>query len=183
MITNIIFILMILSALIIDLKSNKIPNYITFTGTIIGIILYIISDGFSGLAGGTLGMLIGIGLLLIPFMMRGIGGGDVKLLGAIGAFKGAQFVFNTFLASAIFGGLIALVIIIYKRKIIETLKWCFMGLYKIFAFVVTRGRMRIPLMDFPAKGIKYPYGLAISLGAFLILGLEVIQWEGYILGG
>jgi hypothetical protein len=39
--------------------------------------------------------------------------------------------------------------------------------------------MRIPLMEFPAKGIKYPYGLAISLGAFLILGLEVIQWEGY----
>ena len=95
MITNIIFILMILSALILDLKSNKIPNYITFTGTIIGIILYIISDGFSGLAGGALGMLIGIGLLLIPFMMRGIGGGDVKLLGAIGAFKGVEFVFSS----------------------------------------------------------------------------------------
>ncbi len=175
MITNIILSIMVLLALIMDFRFQKIPNYITFSGTIIGIILYIITDGFSGLANGILGMIVGIALLLIPFAMRGIGGGDVKLLGAIGAFKGVLFVFNTFLASAIFGGIIALAIIVYKGKIIETLKWCFKALYKIFAFLITKGRMNIPLGGFPAKGINYPYGLAIALGAFLILGLEVIR--------
>lgn len=142
MITNICLAIMIIFALVFDLKVRKIPNYITFTGTIVGIILYIITDGFSGLINGLLGMLVGIALLLIPFSMRGIGGGDVKLLGAIGAFKGVQFVINTFLASAIFGGIIALLIILYRGKI---------------------------------KGINFPYGLAISIGAYLILGLEVVR--------
>ena len=179
MITNIILSLMVVSALVLDLKTNKIPNYITFPGIIMGIILYIITDGFSGLAFGALGAVAGIALLLIPFAIKGIGGGDVKLLGAIGAFKGAQFVFTTFLASAIFGGIIALIVIIWRRKIIEVLKWCFKALYKIFAFIITKGRFKVPLGSFPAKGIKYPYGLAIALGAFLILGLEVAGCLNY----
>ena len=175
MITNIFLSTMIILALIFDLKVRKIPNYITFTGTIIGIILYIITDGLSGLADGVLGALAGIALLLIPFALRGIGGGDVKLLGAIGAFKGVQFVFNTFLASAVFGGIISFTIIIFKGKLIETLKWCFRALYKIILLIFSKGKTNMLLGSFPAKGINYPYGLAIALGAFLILGLGVIK--------
>ena len=175
MIINICLIVMILCVLIFDLKVQRIPNYITFSGIIIGLTLYTVTSGISGLFDGILGMLAGIALLLIPFSMRGIGGGDVKLLGAIGAFKGVQFVFNTFLASAVFGGIIAVVIIIYKGKIIETLKWCFKSLYKIILLLFTNGRRNIQSGGFPAKGIAYPYGLAISLGTLLILVLEVIK--------
>ena len=61
------------------------------------------------------GLLLGMGLLMIPFLLGGMGAGDVKLMATIGALKGASFIFQVFLISAIAGGILSLLYLLYDR--------------------------------------------------------------------
>lgn len=90
-----------------DVRTRKIPNWLTFSAILIGLILNVLGGGLSGLAGGVLGAAAGIGLLLIPFATGGMGAGDVKILAAVGAINGAAFAFRAFVYGAFAGGLMA----------------------------------------------------------------------------
>ena len=103
-------------ALYFDLKEGRIPNKITVTAAIMGLIYRFMTGGVPGIQGGLLGALIGFLILFIPFLFGGIGGGDVKLLTAIGAIKGAQFVLYTAAAMAIIGGIIGVYYYFFLRQ-------------------------------------------------------------------
>jgi prepilin peptidase CpaA len=154
MLPTIIVFIVVLGALIIDVKERRIPNLLTFGGTIAGIVLHIIESGWTGLADGLLGWAVGIGLLLIPFLLGGMGAGDVKLLGTIGALMGAHFVFYTMLWTAFAGGLLSIIYLLYQRKIFT-------------AWMTTR-----------TTSEKFmPYGAAIFAGTVIELS-RMIGWIG-----
>jgi prepilin peptidase CpaA len=162
-----------LVAALIDIRSRRIPNWLTLTvsaaGIFGGFLFYAIHGDWSGgwqwLQFSGKGWLVGIGIFLIPFMLGGMGGGDVKLLGAIGALKGVSFVIETALLGALWGGLLALLAILIKKKP-DILKRFGAGL-KIF--LLTRGsagkEFMLPDDDVNEKEKLYvPYGVAIFLG-------------------
>ena len=101
---------------IIDYKKQKIPNYLTFPTVLIALIYHFYLSGLNGLLFSILGMFTGIALLIIPYIMGGMGAGDVKLLGAIGSFVGYKSVVFVFLFTALFGGLYAIVVLIWYEK-------------------------------------------------------------------
>ncbi len=74
-----------------DVKERKIPNKITFTGIMVGVVINLITGGWTGLLLSIGGMLAGLAIFFLPFVMGGMGAGDVKLMGAIGALMGWQF--------------------------------------------------------------------------------------------
>jgi prepilin peptidase CpaA len=119
-ICDIILITFLAAAVASDLRLKKIPNYLSVSVIFIGIIANVYASGTPGLNVSVTGAAIGAGLLLIPYVMGGIGGGDLKMLAAIGALKGAAFVFATFLAAAIAGGCIAMFIALMNGTGIET---------------------------------------------------------------
>ncbi len=90
-----------------DLRSKRIPNWLTFPAIALGIILNTALSGAAGLWAGILGAVVGTALLIVPFAMGGMGAGDVKMLAAVGAIGGPQMVFHSFIYGAIAGGLIA----------------------------------------------------------------------------
>jgi prepilin peptidase CpaA len=145
--------------LITDIKSRKIFNIITIPSIIFGFIFNIYTSGFDGFLYSGNGLLMGFGLLIIPFLLGGMGAGDVKLMGAIGALMGPNFVFYSFIYTALFGGVIALLIIIKTKGFINLLKSIY---FNMILFRSNLGSIIIP--NERTSSISFPYGIAIVLG-------------------
>lgn len=74
---------------ITDWRSRRIPNWLTVTALLIGIVTNSWLHGWAGAKTSLLGAGLGL-LLLLPFVLiRSLGAGDWKLVGALGAFFGS----------------------------------------------------------------------------------------------
>lgn len=161
---NIILLFALLISIITDLKERKIYNLITFPAIIAGLLIHTWNSGLDGFLFSLAGFGLGIGLLFIPFLLGGMGAGDVKLLGAIGALKGAAFVFHAFFLIAIIGGVIAVMILLTKKE------------FKSF-IVRTFFSMQLRTIDGLSKEEMhhaFPYGVAIVCGTLVYMGVGVV---------
>ena len=59
-----------------DLRSRRIPNWLTVPGLAIGIAVNTVLGGWSGLKASLLGAALGLGLLLPFVLLRALGAGD-----------------------------------------------------------------------------------------------------------
>jgi prepilin peptidase CpaA len=157
---NYFLITILIVSLYTDLKNRKILNIVTLPGILIGLIYNTATGGLEGFLFSGKGFLLGLGLFLIPFLRGGIGAGDVKLMAAIGALKGASFVFHAFLYTAIIGGLISLFILVKRMGFIESLKYTF------FAFAIFKENVGT-LDQSASKDMSFPYGIAIFIGTMM----------------
>ena len=67
----------------IDLKQHRIPNLLTFSLLISGVLLQFLLHGWEGLIYSLGGLTVGF-LIFMPFYIKGgMGAGDVKLMAAI----------------------------------------------------------------------------------------------------
>ncbi|MEW6380977.1 MAG: prepilin peptidase [bacterium] len=150
-----------------DILSRKIPNWLTFSTMVTGIIYHTWTEGWKGLLSSAAGVAIGLGLLIIFYLSGGMGAGDVKLMGAVGSLVGPKGVFSAFLGTALFGGVYAIVIAMLHGQVQNMI-----GRYgaMVKTFFYTRQIAYIPA----SRGEKGPalyYGLAIAFGTLLsVLG-------------
>jgi len=138
---------LLLAAVGYDLRSRRIPNYLTLPAMALGLVVSLAQGGFSGAADSALGLLLGGALLLPLFALGKFGGGDVKLLAAVGALRGASFVWRATLLGAASGGVLAVVFLVYQRELWSALLGLYTGTYR--------------------TGSTYPYSPAIALGVLL----------------
>lgn len=178
---NIILIILLITAAFIDVTKNKIPNFLTFPIMLIGLILNIIMNGFSGFLFSFWGFTFGSAIFFIPFAFGFMGAGDVKLMAAIGALKGFMFTAVSALFSAAAGLIVVFGYLIYKKKLFSYFR-------KYFIFIV-RTILKITMFSdgnilgnklkkfayFNTADIKeneklyIPYGLAIAIGTLIVL--------------
>jgi prepilin peptidase CpaA len=160
--------MVLIISLITDIKKRKILNIVTIPAIFIGLVFYIVTLGWEGFLFSGKGFLVGLGLLLIPYLLGGMGAGDVKLMAAIGSLTGASFTFNSFIFTGIIGGVIALILIIKSKGIINFIKSL---LLSIIYFRNNLGSMVRATKN--NSKITFPYGVAIVLGtvcAFIVEG-------------
>jgi prepilin peptidase CpaA len=91
-----------------DLRTRRIPNYLTLGTALAGLAVQGLTAGWSGLSDGLLGLLLGFFLLFGLYLMGGMGAGDVKALAALGAWMGLKQTFVLFIYMGLAGGLLAL---------------------------------------------------------------------------
>jgi len=107
------FMLLLLSSLVvisfIDYKYMIIPNVITYSGVIIGLLYAIIFD-YINIVDSLLGIFIPALLLLIVALIfkGGMGMGDVKLVAMLGAFLGYKYILASIFIGSVFGSVIGL---------------------------------------------------------------------------
>jgi len=166
---DLVLVLLITSAVSLDLIYRTIPNKITVSIAATGLVLQVFFNGFGGLVAGIEGLALGIGLLFFFFMIGGIGGGDVKLLGAIGAIKGPSFVFHTFVYGAIWGGVSAVFILLIRKQLVSQLKYLFVTIKSVALRIFSRGAIRLPVDRPPETNLSFAYGVAIALGALTVM--------------
>jgi prepilin peptidase CpaA len=158
----------LLVAVVTDLRTQKIPNLLTFPAAALALIYHTVMNGFSGFLFSAQGLALGIGLLIIPYLLGGMGAGDAKLMGVVGGVLGARSVFYAFLSSALVGGIYAVILtLIYRRQ--------FGGFYKkqlaaVINFLLIRKYIPEP-EDADLKKPRLCYGLAIALGTGIYIVL------------
>jgi len=160
-----------------DMKTQKIPNLLTFPMMVLGLGYHGIANGVDGICFSAAGICIGICVFLIPYLLGGMGAGDAKLMGAAGALLGAKGVILSALLAIVFGGIYAMALLMihrdYSRSLLRRLG--IMGK----TFFLTCNFILIP----PAKDEEQPvlcYGVPIALGTLSywylkISGSEFIQ--------
>ena len=111
-----------------DLRRFKVSNVLTFSLLVSGLVFHAVSGGWSGLGLAAAGAAFGFFVLLSPYLAGRMGAGDVKLLAGIGAWLGMTMTYKVLIASALAGGVYALVLVIASGRVRET--WN--GIKKIF---------------------------------------------------
>ncbi len=156
----------VLLSAIVDVRSGKIYNVITYPALIVGLVGHTFLGGISGkqsaasigLAGAALGVLVGAGPLLLAWLAGGIGGGDVKLMAAVGALGGTGVALATLFYGFAVAAVMALAVMLKKKITKRTLGRILRFLYLLFA----RGK---PAGPSSPESPKIPFGLALCIGA------------------
>ena len=145
-----------LAATLIDLRTRRVPNALTLSLAVAGVTLAGAGEGRFGFVLAVAGGLLGVALMLPGYLFGGTGGGDLKLLAALGTFLGPGRTLTAFVAMAIAGGVIALMVAAYRGRLRSTLD----RTARIVARVTDRGDINNVEMD-----NTFAYAPAIAIGA------------------
>ena len=148
-------------AAITDIRSQRIPNMLTFTTMVLSLLYHIQGSGLHGLLFSLSGLALGLAFFMLPYLMGGMGAGDVKLLGAVGAALGPKGVFVAALCTALVGGVYAAALLLIKYKDCKGLIARYTTTLKIYA--ATGELFTIPAGE-DEKPPKLCYGVAIAIG-------------------
>jgi Flp pilus assembly protein protease CpaA len=129
-------------ATVVDVRSRRIPNKLTFPLLLGGAAWSLLTHGIlGGLAEALLGMAIAGLPFVVLWMMGTSGAGDAKMMLAVGAWLGAHDAFIGVLAVALAGGVLSIAYAVRHRRLL---------------FAALRDRRKIP--------VKTPYSIAILVG-------------------
>jgi prepilin peptidase CpaA len=163
-------------AALYDIRSRKIPNFITYPSMAISLVYCSLVDGMQGFAFSAGGLILGVTFFLIPYILGGMGAGDAKLMGALGATLGPGGLVNAALIIALAGGVYAVVLLIINRPYCkEFIKRNFLVLR---TFAVTRQINPVPVIGQDRPVLCY--GLAIALGTILYVSLSLGGYNRWI---
>jgi prepilin peptidase CpaA len=152
-----------------DWRSRRIPNWLTVPAFALGMLVNLVSGGWLGLRASLLGAGLGL-LLLLPFVLvRSLGAGDWKLAGALGAVVGPAVLVDLLMGSIFVAGIMAVILIIYKRRVMQTLRNIGHMLRAMVTFRMPGSEVSL---DNP-QALKVPYGVALALTT-LVYGIDHI---------
>jgi prepilin peptidase CpaA len=169
-----ILVALVLTAAIWDLKSRRIPNWLSLTGIISGIALNSFLYGFTGCKESLEGMATAFGVYFLLYLVRAMGAGDVKLMAAVGSFVGPGNWFMIFLITAVIGGVIAVTILVWRKRLRKTFD-------NVLFIVSEMMHFRAPYMAREELSVKsqkaftLPHGAVIGLGCIVFLSWPIVS--------
>jgi prepilin peptidase CpaA len=173
--TYIIWGLAIVLALIagwIDWRSHRLPNWLTVSGFSLGILLNTAFFGWAGIKAAFIGAGIPMAILLPVVLLHGLGAGDWKLMAALGAIVGRGEILHVLVATIFVAGVIAVLQMIWQKRVIVTLRNLWELLRGFFVF----GLKPHPEINLDSPGASaLPFGVAAAAAT-------VICW-GTVIGG
>ncbi|HEY4932997.1 MAG TPA: A24 family peptidase [Terriglobales bacterium] len=153
------------AAAAIDVKQRRIPNWLTYPGIISGLVLRSLLLGWKGTASALAGCALAGGIFLLFYAVRAMGAGDVKLVASLGSLLGPSDAVVMLLATAICGGVMAIVYAVYRKRARVT----FVNLGAALQFHAVSGLRAHPELNLDNPvALRMPYGLAIAAGTLYI---------------
>ena len=164
--------LLALAGALTDVHTRRIPNWITFPGFFIGLLLHFWIDGWRGMGSAAAAALIAFAIFLIFFIAGGMGAGDVKLMTAVASLAGTKSVLEMLIMTAIAGGIFALTLAIARGRLKQTLR----NLVVLAVHHRTSGLQPHPELNVTnATALRLPYGMAIAAGCLITLATQLHQ--------
>ena len=156
-----------------DVRTKKIPNWLTYSGLLSALLFRFALAGWSGLERGIAGMLVAGGIFFLLFLVGGMGGGDVKLMASVAAWAGSGQVKAVLMAAAIAGGALAILYVVAGKRIWRTL----MNIFELTRHHLTSGlRPHASLNVREVRALRVPYGLAIAMGTVFCVA-NIFWWR------
>jgi prepilin peptidase CpaA len=155
-------------AAVIDGLKLKVPNWITypmiFAGWIYSATCVAGYPWWEGLLYSLAGTAVGLALLLPAYAIGGMGAGDVKLLAGVGAWVWSTDTLYAFAASAIIGGIIAVIMVLLKKSWFKHQTQFWMICNEILTVKDPEKLAAIAAERKPTM-MLLPYGIPIAIGS------------------
>ena len=159
--------IVLLMAVVTDLRSSRIPNWLTFSAMGFALAGHAWLGSMHGVMFSLAGLGTGLGLFFLIYLAGGIGAGDVKLMAAIGAFVGVYGVLSSAWLAMVVGGVYAIAAMCYQWGLATAGQRL---VYAAYGAVLVGGSAWTRELALP---FKLRYGLAIAGGTLLFqLGLH-----------
>jgi prepilin peptidase CpaA len=140
-----------------DVRWRRIPNWLTLSAFVAGVLLHVLRAGVGGVPLALGGAALGLCILLPFYFVHAMGAGDVKLLASIGALVGPQALVSVAIYAAVVGGAISVVML------------------------ARRGRLQLSLAEIMTRptqltrsGATAPYSVAIACGVYMSMLLPSV---------
>ena len=119
---EVVLLVLLLAAAVFDVLYRRIPNWLTVSGVVMGIAINTaIGPPVAGLVFSLAGLGVAFGIYVALYALRAMGAGDVKLMAAVGALVGWERWFGIFFVTALIGGVMALILVVARRRLKKTL--------------------------------------------------------------
>ena len=164
-------------AAIIDGLQLKVPNWITFPMIISGWVWSATLSpypGWEGLVYSLIGTAVGLALLLPAYAIGGMGAGDVKLMAGIGAWVWGTVTLYSFAVSAVVGGVIAVGMVLTKRRW-DKHHGQFWMIWNEILSVKSPEKLAEIAAERKPRMMLLPYGIPIAIGTIAYFG-----WAGML---
>jgi prepilin peptidase CpaA len=163
-------------AAVYDVRFRRIPNWLTLSGVLLGLLL---NSWFSDPRGlhwyegftwrtSLAGLGLGFAVYFPLYLLRGMGAGDVKLMAAVGAIVGPVNWFGIFILSNVLGGVAAVALLLSKGRVLST--------FSNLGYMLNElAHLRPPYarkeeLDLKSsRAVTMPHGLAIAIGSLAFL--------------
>ena len=145
-----------------DVRSLRIPNWLTFGGLALALGIAAITRGVPGVTEAFAGAGVALAVLFVPFLLRWIGAGDVKAMMVLGALWGRELVLPTLFWMFVAGGGIAIALIIARGEAADlATRWG----RSLWISLSTRSFTYFAPAPGSAAGGGLPFAVAIGIGA------------------
>jgi prepilin peptidase CpaA len=155
-------------AAVFDIRYRRIPNWLVLAGILVGLAWNISSSGWSGLARASEGLGLGFILYFPLYLLRARGAGDVKLLAAVGAVTGPWNCLWIFMLTAVLGGVIAVVLLMFRGRVRQTffnVGWILRDILHLQAPYRSSEELDVTT----TKGLRLPHGAMIAVGVLAFI--------------
>lgn len=156
-----------------DWRWRRIPNWLTVPAFLVGIAVNTWAGGWTGTKSSLLGAGLGLGLLLPFVLIRSLGAGDWKLVGALGAMVGPSRLLSILFVSVLLAGVMAVVLIVWTRRVGQTLR----NLWRILAAFLS---FHVPDPDLSLdnpQAAKIPFGVAVAVATICYTVQQAWLWR------
>jgi prepilin peptidase CpaA len=162
----------LVEAAIIDGRTLKVPNWLTFHFAAAGLAYAYWTGGTHLLLWAFVGLVVGLASLMPLYAIGGMGAGDVKLMAGLGAWIGPWATLGAFVSSAIVGGMMGAAMIIHSGELVRHVAMMqFLGREIVAlrdpSLLAARAAERKPTMTL------LPYAIPIAVGT-----LTYFLWAG-----
>jgi prepilin peptidase CpaA len=166
--------LVLVEAAVIDGRSLRVPNWLTYHFAIGGLIFAFCKGGTPLLAWSFAGAGVGLLSLLPLYAIGGMGAGDVKLMAGMGAWIGPWLTFWAFIATTLTGGLIGLVMMAYSGDLVGHLAMMqFIG--REILTIRDPTKLAVRAAERKPRMLLLPYGIPIAIGS-----IACFAWSGLL---
>ena len=151
---------------VFDVKSRRVPNFITGPALLLGLLLHLVWGGWPALLTSALaGLICGV-VFLVFYLAGGMGAGDVKLIAAVGSIAGLSNIGYVLVLTALSGGVMAVGLAAVRGRLKETL-------FNVGALATHHSQSGLTphpeLNVLNTNTLRLPYALAIAAGCTLTL--------------
>lgn len=145
-------------ACITDIKYQKLPNWLTAGGMVVGLIFHLVAGGIDGFIFSFLGLLAGGGIFLLLYLFKAIGAGDVKLFAAIGSLVGVQIVLYMMMYSVIFAGILGIIILLLTKTFLRKMT---AAVFEVLGSIFSRSMKGMEEYKV-TKATRFPFMYAVA---------------------
>ena len=148
----------------VDFRTFKIPNVLSVSGVVLGLIIQVISVGIDGLGQGLAGLGLALVLFFPLYLIGRTGAGDVKLLGAVGTLLGPERLLYALVSIIVAAGAVAAIYAVVAWRT-RGATGPFRRYGRMIRFLWVTGRFRyLPPAADEAMAARLPLAVPIALG-------------------